>query len=122
MAKFKKHWKTILIIVLTVFGMSKCTTACNRSSTIDKQTVAIDSLKHRSDSLLKVTDMQSLEINQMNSRINDNKEIAIGNNTYWQDSVTVLNVKLRNMTNKYDNEVKEHNKTKKELKKLQESK
>lgn len=122
MKNIKKHWKTILIVLLVIFGMNKCTQSCSRSSTIDKQTVIIDSLKTRTDSLSKVIDLQNAEISQMNLRINDNKAISLGNNAYLQDSIIVLNGRLQNMSKMYENEVKEHNKTKKELKKLQENK
>lgn len=122
MENIKKHWKMILIVLLIIFGMNKCTTSCNRSSTINKQTIVIDSLKNRADSLVRVIDLQNAEISQMNLRINDNKAISLGNNAYLQDSIIILNGRLQNMSKMYKNEVKEHNKTKKELKKLQENK
>ena len=42
--KIKKNWKTILIIVLTLFSLNKCTQSCNRQSKIDKQNVKIEQL------------------------------------------------------------------------------
>lgn len=36
MEKIKKHWKNILLIVLLLFSLSKCTQSCNRAGTIDK--------------------------------------------------------------------------------------
>lgn len=122
MNNIKKHWKIIVIVLLVIFGMNKCTTSCSQSTVINNQEIVIDSLEKRVDTLKNIVNMQSLEISQMTSRINDNKEIAIGNNEIWRDSVTVLSKRLQDMTAKYDNEVKEHNKTKKELKKLQENK
>ena len=43
--KIKKNWKTILIIVLTLFSLNKCTQSCNRQSKIDKQNVKIEQLE-----------------------------------------------------------------------------
>ena len=42
--KIKKNWKTILIAVLIIFGMNKCTQSCNRQIKIDEQTVKIEQL------------------------------------------------------------------------------
>lgn len=42
--KIKKNWKTILIIVLILFSLNKCTQSCNRQSKIDKQNVKIEQL------------------------------------------------------------------------------
>ena len=42
--KIKKNWKIILIIVLMVFGLNKCTQSCNRQTKIDEQTVKIEQL------------------------------------------------------------------------------
>ena len=56
MMKFiKKNWKIILIVLLVIFSLNKCTVACNRSHTIDNQSTEIvkkDSIiKSKSDSL-----------------------------------------------------------------------
>ena len=42
--KIKKNWKIILIIVLTIFSLNKCTQSCNRQTKIDEQTVKIEQL------------------------------------------------------------------------------
>ena len=42
--KIKKNWKTILIIVLALFGLNKCTQSCNRQTKIDEQTTKIEQL------------------------------------------------------------------------------
>ena len=42
--KLKKNWKNILIIVLILFGLNKCTQSCNRQTKIDEQTVKIKQL------------------------------------------------------------------------------
>lgn len=42
--KIKKNWKIILIVILIVFGLNKCTQSCNRQTKIDKQKVKIEQL------------------------------------------------------------------------------
>lgn len=41
MNKIKKNWKEILIAVLIIFGMNKCTVSCNRGSKLDKANLEI---------------------------------------------------------------------------------
>ena len=36
MNKLKKNWKEILIVLLILFGMNKCTVSCNRGSKLNK--------------------------------------------------------------------------------------
>lgn len=43
-SKLKKNWQIIVIAVLFIFGMSKCTQSCNRQSIIDKQISQIEKL------------------------------------------------------------------------------
>ena len=50
MEKIKKNWQIIAIVLLLVFGMSKCTQSCNRSAEIDKNVLTIE----KKDSLIKV--------------------------------------------------------------------
>lgn len=50
MEKIKKNWQIIAIVLLLVFGMSKCTQSCNRSAEISKNVVTIE----KKDSLIKV--------------------------------------------------------------------
>lgn len=42
--KIKKNWKTILIIILVIFGLNKCTQSCSRQIKIDEQTIKIEQL------------------------------------------------------------------------------
>ena len=36
MEYIKKNWKIILIAILVIFSLNKCTVACNRDTTINK--------------------------------------------------------------------------------------
>ena len=42
--KIRKNWKTILIVILMVFGLNKCTQSCNRQIKTDEQTFEIKQL------------------------------------------------------------------------------
>lgn len=50
----KKNWQLILIVVLAIFGFSKCTQSCNRQGTINKQNVELTKL----DSITKAQESQ----------------------------------------------------------------
>ena len=39
--KIKKNWKNILIIILTIFSLNKCSHSCNKQIKIDEQTTKI---------------------------------------------------------------------------------
>lgn len=54
--KIKQHWKVILLCLLTMMWMSKCTTSCSRGKEIErqKQTIAVlDSTITSKDSIIR---------------------------------------------------------------------
>ena len=53
MEQIKKHWKNILLIVLLLFSLSKCTQSCNRAGTIDKMEAENTELVAKKDSTIK---------------------------------------------------------------------
>ena len=44
MKKLKEHWQIIVIVLLLLFGLNKCSQSCNRQGTIDKQETRIQML------------------------------------------------------------------------------
>ena len=76
MNKLKKNWKEILIVLLILFGMNKCTVSCNRGSKLNKANKEIvykDSLnKVMTDSIksLNVTIANLSDKNGMLSEFN----------------------------------------------------
>jgi hypothetical protein len=46
----KKYWKVGLIVILALFGLSKCTQSCNRASKINEANIEID----KRDSIIDV--------------------------------------------------------------------
>ena len=54
--KIKQHWKVILICLLTMMWMSKCTTSCSRGKEIERQAkenALLDSTITSKDSLIR---------------------------------------------------------------------
>ena len=112
MEKIKKYWREILIGLLVIFCLNKCTTSCSRGRTIKKQNIEIvqkDSLiKVQSDSLniLKIrwTDAQTSQnayqgiamgnqqelVNQINQLQSENNDLQVKNN-----GLSIENKKLK---------------------------
>lgn len=76
MEKIKKNWKTILIVVLLLFSLNKCTVSCNRGSKLSKaeqEIVSKDSaIQKMSDSIktLNVTIANLTDKNGMLTEFN----------------------------------------------------
>lgn len=81
MEKIKKNWKTILIVLLVIFSLNKCTVSCNRGSklsqaeqTISKQDSAIkvmsDSIKSLNVTIANLADKNGMlsEFNKQQSK------------------------------------------------------
>ena len=54
--KIKQHWKVILICLLTMMWMSKCTTSCSRGKEIERQAkeiAVLDSTITSKDSIIR---------------------------------------------------------------------
>lgn len=62
MKSIKKNWKTILIVILTILFLNKCTVSCNRGNENIKQAQVIK----QKDSII---DIQSDSITALNNTI-----------------------------------------------------
>lgn len=71
MKKLKKNWKEILIVLLILFGMNKCTVSCNRGSKLNKANreilykdslnkVMTDSIKSLNVTIANLTDKNGM--------------------------------------------------------------
>ena len=58
MNKLKKNWKEILIVLLILFGMNKCTVSCNRGSKLNK--VMTDSIKSLNVTIANLADKNGM--------------------------------------------------------------
>lgn len=114
----KKNWKTILIVLLVVFSLNKCTVACNRDSKIDKQQAELV----QKDSIIKAQ-YDSLNIlkvrwNDAQSNKNDLVGVAINTKQDLMNQVNQLNSENSTLTQKVNKLTSEVNKLNRENKKL----
>ena len=69
MEKIKKNWHIIVIVVLLLFGMTKCTQSCNRSTEINKNITTIE----QKDSLIKVLSDSVITLNHKIDLLSNDK-------------------------------------------------
>lgn len=122
MNKIKQYWKEILIGLLVVFGLNKCTVACNRSTMIDTQKTEIV----QKDSIIKV---QTDSLNILRIRWNDAQNsqstyqgIALGNQTELINQINTLKQEKENLSSKVISLTNENNKLKKTINDLKNQK
>lgn len=120
MEKIKKYWKEILICLLIIFGLNKCTVACNRDSKINKQNIELV----QRDSIIKV---QTDSLNILNVRWDENQKgqanyqnLATGTKQDLENQVTQLTSENNNLNDKINQLISEINKLKKENSQLKE--
>lgn len=117
--KIKRNWKNILLILLVIFSMSKCTSSCSRGKQIDRLNVQIEQL----DSIIVAKgieyDKQSIELEGAKTSIDNYKGIATGNQKELVEKVTSLTEENRNLTNKVNSLNKENKKLKEKIDELE---
>ena len=69
MEKIKKNWQIIVIVILLLFGMSKCTQSCNRSTEINKNITTIE----QKDSVIKVLEDSVVTLNHKIDLLSNDK-------------------------------------------------
>ena len=112
----KKNWKIILIALLIVFSLNKCTVACNRDTKINKQQIELvqkDSIiKAQADSLnafsIRWEENQKGQANYQNLAIGTKEELVntIGD---MRNTIEFMTNKIRTLTNE-NNSLKRENK------------
>lgn len=115
MNKIKQYWKEILIGLLIVFGLNKCTVACNRSTKIDVQQTELV----QKDSIIKI---QSDSLNILRIRWNDAQNsqstyqgIALGNQQELINQINTLKQEKEILSSKINNLNNENSKLKKTI-------
>ena len=115
MNKIKQYWKEILIGLLIVFGLNKCTVACNRSTKIDVQQTELV----QKDSIIKV---QTDSLNILRIRWNDAQNsqstyqgIALGNQQELINQINTLKQEKESLSSKINNLNNENSKLKKTI-------
>ena len=116
----KKNWKNILIVLLVLFGMNKCTVSCNRGTKINNQQVEL----LQKDSIIKAQE-DSLKLFAI--RWDENKKgqenyqnLATGTKQELTDIINEMKNTISTMTNKVQSLTNENNQLKKENKRLKE--
>lgn len=95
--KLKKNWKEILLVVLLIFSMNKCTQSCNRANKIEdlnKELVIADSTyNYDVDSLSEVIKSLNAEIvtlREVNGVLKDNND-NMQTQILKKDSINAVN-------------------------------
>ena len=73
----KLHWKEIIIGLLIIFGLNKCTQSCNRQTTIDEKISQITVIENTKDSVINVLNDS---IGKLNIRLQVYEEKVAGLN------------------------------------------
>jgi len=118
----KKNWKMILIALLVVFSLNKCTVACNRDTKINKQQTELvqkDSIiKVQADSLniLKIRwdDAQTNKNDLVGVALNTKQELVNQVNQLTNDN-NILLQKVNQLTSEVNNLKKENKRLKEQL-------
>ena len=115
----KKNWKNILLIVLLLFSLSKCTSSCTRAKKIDKLNYQIEIR----DSIINAN---GIELDKLSTRLQDAKEsndaykgIATGNQKEMIEHIEKLTNENRTLSNKIIQLEKDNTKLKKQISELE---
>ena len=111
--KIKQHWKVILICLLAVLWMNRCSVACSRESKIEKledQVEQCDSLLSKRDSTIREMtfelDMKNALLDSEKSHNNNFTSIASDNQAVLMKRVVKLteeNTKLKEDNKRHKN-------------------
>ena len=112
--KIKQHWKVILLCLLAVLWMNRCSVACSRESKIEKledQVEQRDSLLFERDSIIRE---MTFELDMKNALLDSEKSHNSNFTSIASDNQAVLMRKVRNLTQE-NTKLKEDNKQHKTL-------
>jgi len=118
----KKNWKMILIALLVVFSLNKCTVACNRDTKINKQQTELV----QKDSIIKVQadSLNILKIRWNDAQTNKNDLVGVALNTKQElinqvnqltNDNNILSQKVNQLTSEVNNLKKENKRLKEQL-------
>ena len=112
--KIKQHWKVILICLLAIMFMSKCSTSCSRGKEIEKQanTIAVlDSTIISKDSIIRE---MTFDLDMKNALLDSEKSHNNNFTSIASDNQAELMKRVRNLTEE-NTKLKEDNKLNKTL-------
>ena len=73
----KNHWKEVVIGILVIFGLNKCTQSCNRQTTIDEKVSQVTVIENTKDSVINILNDS---IGKLNIRLQVYEEKVAGLN------------------------------------------
>ncbi len=112
MNKIKKNWKSILIVLLVLFSLNKCTVSCNRQGVIDKQNIEIvkqDSLIKAQNDSIRILNVELIGKNDKEDALNNAHNLG---NDYYTYTISKLNDSIKSLKSsnvKKDKEIKKLN-------------
>ena len=118
----KKHWKEVLIGLLIIFSLNKCTVACNRGNAVNELNLTNSVLVQKVDSLTKVNDILSIRLDDGQKSQNAYQNIATGNQKALIDSIAKLRGELNSTQRKLNSIQNENIKLRQENNNLRKSK
>jgi len=119
--KIKRNWKNILLIVLILFSVSKCTSSCTRGRQIDRlnyQIVQMDSVIHANGIEL---DKLNMRLDDAQTSIDSYKGIATGNQRDLVDKVSTLTEENKQLKSQVTSLTKENTKLNKKISELEDA-
>ena len=119
--KIKRNWKNILLIVLILFSVSKCTSSCTRGRQIDKlnyQIVQMDSVIHANGIEL---DKLNMRLDDAQTSIDSYKGIATGNQRDLVDKVSTLTEENKQLKKQITSLTKENTKLNQKISELEDA-
>ena len=119
--KIKRNWKNILLIILILFSVSKCTSSCTRGKQIDKlnyQIVQMDSVIHANGIEL---DKLNMRLDDAQTSIDSYKGIATGNQRDLVDKISTLTEENKQLKKQVTSLTKENTKLNQKISELEDA-
>ena len=119
--KIKRNWKNILLIILILFSVSKCTSSCTKGKQIDKlnyQIVQMDSVIHANGIEL---DKLNMRLDDAQTSIDSYKGIATGNQRDLVDKVSTLTEENKQLKKQVTSLTKENTKLNQKISELEDA-
>lgn len=117
--KLKRNWKNIVLILLVLFSVNKCTSSCTRGKQIDKleyQVVQLDSVITSNGIEI---DKLNIQLDNAKTSIDSYKGIATGNQKDLVDKVSELTEENKTLKQKVNVLAKERDALTERVKELE---
>lgn len=116
--KIKKNWKNILLVLVVLFSMNKCTQSCSRQGEIDKQKIEIVSKDSINRVQKSTIDSMKIEISGLNARLGDRKEADATYAHLSKEQLDNKDTQIKQLSVKLQKALIENNELKKQIKEL----